>query len=168
MTRINVVPPAELSDQHLLAEYREIQRIPAALEKSLRAHGGVTDAVVAKIPKAYCVGSGHVYFFYNKGTFLRNRFAALCKEMAKRGMQVRYTVYDPQGKMHAPCWSGTYKATKEARALNQTRLRARWSEKPQWYRWTQPSQRPNWISLPSASTPRSTGAERVGSDEAGC
>lgn len=28
MTRINVVPPSELCDQHLLAEFRELTRIP--------------------------------------------------------------------------------------------------------------------------------------------
>ena len=27
MTRINVVPVKELSDQHLIAEYRELQRV---------------------------------------------------------------------------------------------------------------------------------------------
>ena len=27
MTRINVIPPAELSDQHLIAEYRELPRV---------------------------------------------------------------------------------------------------------------------------------------------
>ncbi|HGJ5874346.1 MAG TPA: pyrimidine dimer DNA glycosylase/endonuclease V [Arsenophonus apicola] len=28
MTRINVIPPNELCDQHLLAEHRELTRIP--------------------------------------------------------------------------------------------------------------------------------------------
>ena len=33
MTRINLVPPAELCDQHLLAEHRELTRIPNAVAK---------------------------------------------------------------------------------------------------------------------------------------
>lgn len=33
MTRINLVPPAELCDQHLLAEHRELTRIPNAVLK---------------------------------------------------------------------------------------------------------------------------------------
>ena len=33
MTRINLVPPTELCDQHLLAEHRELTRIPNAVAK---------------------------------------------------------------------------------------------------------------------------------------
>ncbi len=33
MTRINLVPPSELCDQHLLAEYRELTRIPNLVAK---------------------------------------------------------------------------------------------------------------------------------------
>jgi len=33
MTRINLVPPEELCDQHLLAELRELPRIPNAVLK---------------------------------------------------------------------------------------------------------------------------------------
>ena len=33
MTRINLVSPAELCDQHLLAEHRELTRIPNAVAK---------------------------------------------------------------------------------------------------------------------------------------
>ena len=34
MTRINVgIPPAELTDKHLLAEHREIKRIPNCIAK---------------------------------------------------------------------------------------------------------------------------------------
>ena len=31
MTRINLIPPKELCDQHLLAEFRELTRIPNAV-----------------------------------------------------------------------------------------------------------------------------------------
>lgn len=38
MTRINLIPPAQLSDQHLLAEYRELPRIfTMAHEAALRS-----------------------------------------------------------------------------------------------------------------------------------
>jgi len=33
MTRINLVPPQELCDQHLLAEHRELTRIPNAVAR---------------------------------------------------------------------------------------------------------------------------------------
>ena len=37
MTRINLVPPEELMDQHLFAEFREIKMVPKSLRRSLRA-----------------------------------------------------------------------------------------------------------------------------------
>ena len=37
MTRINLVPPEELSDQHLVAEYREIFMVGYSLQRSLRS-----------------------------------------------------------------------------------------------------------------------------------
>lgn len=33
MTRINLIPPEELCDQHLLAEHRELTRIPNAVAR---------------------------------------------------------------------------------------------------------------------------------------
>ena len=37
MTRINLVPPEELSDQHLVAEYREIFMVGSSLQRSLKS-----------------------------------------------------------------------------------------------------------------------------------
>ena len=37
MTRINLVPPEELSDQHLIAEYREIFMVGSSLQRSLKS-----------------------------------------------------------------------------------------------------------------------------------
>ena len=37
MTRINLIHPSELTDQHLFAEFREIKMIPKSLRRSLRA-----------------------------------------------------------------------------------------------------------------------------------
>ena len=37
MTRINIVPVDELMDQHLIAEYREITMVPAALNRTLKS-----------------------------------------------------------------------------------------------------------------------------------
>jgi deoxyribonuclease V len=35
MTRINLLPPSELADQHLLAEWRELPRIFGLVKKKL-------------------------------------------------------------------------------------------------------------------------------------
>ncbi len=37
MTRINLVQPDELSNQHLVAEYREIFMVGSALQRSLKS-----------------------------------------------------------------------------------------------------------------------------------
>ena len=41
MTRINIIPVRELYDQHLIAEYREITMIPAALNRTLKSKNGL-------------------------------------------------------------------------------------------------------------------------------
>ena len=39
MTTINIIPVSELTDQHLIAEYREITMVPAALTRTLNSIG---------------------------------------------------------------------------------------------------------------------------------
>ena len=63
MTRINVgIPPAELVNQHLIAEHREIKRIPNCIAKGKYNMDG--------IPDKFKLGTGHVKFFYNKLLYL--------------------------------------------------------------------------------------------------
>ena len=83
MTRINIIPPKELYDQHLIAEYREITMVPAALYRTLKSKTGL---IHSKIPKKYTLNKGHVYFFYNKGKYLDNRYNELIAEMKSRGI----------------------------------------------------------------------------------
>lgn len=75
MTRINLVPPAELCDQHLLAEHRELTRIPNAVAKGKYHLKGQ--------PAEYKLGEGHVRFFFNKMAFLKNAMIS-CTPNAKR------------------------------------------------------------------------------------
>lgn len=61
MTRINLgVPVRNLTDEHLLAEHREIKRIPNAYLVALRSGS------IDKVPKKFCLGRGHVLFFIDK------------------------------------------------------------------------------------------------------
>ena len=82
MTRINLVPPAELCDQHLLAEHRELTRIPNAVAKGKFHLKGQ--------PTEYKLGEGHVRFFFNKLAFLKKRYDALHAECKARGFNVQY------------------------------------------------------------------------------
>ena len=84
MTRINLVNPSELKDQHLIAEYREITMIPAALNRTLNSKIGLRRE---KISKKYTLNSGHVYFFYDKGEYLYNRYRDIIREMKNRGFK---------------------------------------------------------------------------------
>ena len=82
MTRINVgIPPAELVNQHLIAEHREIKRIPNCIAKGKYNMDG--------IPDKFKLGTGHVKFFYNKLLYLKNRYTSLYNECIKRGFNVQ-------------------------------------------------------------------------------
>jgi hypothetical protein len=85
MTRINAnIPPKLLTDQHLLAEHREIKRICDLYNKRI-AKGCIND-----IPKTFALGSGHVLFFLDKGKFTHNRYLALHEECKKRKFDVSF------------------------------------------------------------------------------
>ena len=80
MTRINCAIPVEkLTDEHLLAEHREIKRLPGCLDKSIKSGS------IKKVPKTFCLGKGHVTFFVNKGKFTLNRYKKIYNECIKRG-----------------------------------------------------------------------------------
>ena len=82
MTRINVdIPPADLVNQHLIAEHREIKRIPNCIAKGKYNMEG--------IPDKFKLGAGHVKFFYNKLLYLKNRYTSLYNECIKRGFNVQ-------------------------------------------------------------------------------
>jgi len=84
MTRINIIPVQELYDQHLIAEYREITMVPAALKRTLKSKAGLNHS---KIPNNYTLNKGHVYFFYNKGKYLDKRYTQIINEMKERGFK---------------------------------------------------------------------------------
>ena len=81
MTRINVgVKPKELPNKFLIAEHREIVRIPNAI-KSGRF-------VMTGQPIHFCLGTGHVKFFYDKLEYLRKRYVEIYTELRSRGVNV--------------------------------------------------------------------------------
>ena len=93
MTRINVIPPRELVDKHLLAEYRELPRVFGLIEKW--QDRGCPETGVTR----YTMGKGHVKFFYNKAVWLAMRFDQLVAEMQHRDFKppVHQSVAQSQG-----------------------------------------------------------------------
>lgn len=143
MTRINLIPPGELSDQHLFAEFREIKMIPKSLRRSInavRGRGRGLGELWQSIPKHYCLGKGHVSFFYNKGAYLRCRYGEICAELEERGINFDKTAQLDSDNIYALLdndWQDEYKwPTVEALALIRERIAERIAKQPTWYRWT--------------------------------
>ncbi|AHX01077.1 putative deoxyribonuclease [Nitrincola phage 1M3-16] len=86
MTRINLIDPSLLTDQHLLAEHRETTRIPNTI-KSGKAK--VDKVSLAKTPYKYTLGTGHIKYFYRKLSWLKKRYEDVTEECIRRGFNVK-------------------------------------------------------------------------------
>lgn len=135
MTRINLVDPSELTDQHLFAEFREITRIPAHVIKS-SAKLPIKN-LLHHVPDQYRLGYGHVTFFYNKGLFLYKRFDALVAELEVRAVINfnRAVRFDTTGIMRHPLLYNDYTPSNYEIGLSKARLAERIALKPSWYRY---------------------------------
>lgn len=81
MTRINSsIRPIELCDKMLLAEHREIVRIPNVIKSG--------KADLNNIPQDFRLGQGHVKFFYNKIEYLHKRYVDIRIECIVRNFNV--------------------------------------------------------------------------------
>jgi len=134
MTRINLVDPSELSDQHLVAEYREIFMVGSSLQRSLKSKNW--EKTLANIPKKYTLNKGHVTFFYNKGKYLYKRYDLLINEMKNRGMNPNS---DRTFKIEQ--WPkelfNDWKPETEDYKIIRARIKEKIEMKPDWYRFTQ-------------------------------
>lgn len=125
MTRINVVPVEELSRLHLIAEYKEITRLPNNIKKSMSRKSKPFS--MDEIPKEYVLGKGHVKFFYDKCLFLKKRFEMLVKEMLRRGYKPNFrdsSIFNVKEYLN-----NDYTPTEAALALNRERIKHR---SPNW------------------------------------
>ena len=131
MTRVNAgLDPKTLKRMHLLAELREITMVPASLARSLRTKS--QSAVLKSIPATFTLNTGHVKFFYNKLTFLVNRFDLLADEMERRGYSPdrgRKKAFDG----FAECFYNNWTPTDAANTLITKRIELRISQKPHLY-----------------------------------
>lgn len=127
MTRINVIPVSELSDQHLIAEYHELPRV-------LKQDINIADA-----PDKYCLGKGHMKWARRHAFFVKDRYKALIDEMIYRGFKTMYGIiegwYNP---------ATDYTVLPKDIELNRQRIREKYNMKPDWYRWTKRT-KPQWL-----------------------
>jgi hypothetical protein len=116
MTRINVgVDPRELNTKMLIAEHREIKRIPNVI-KSGRFH-------LTGQPKQFTLGQGHVKFFYTRIAFLQARYKTIFDECIRRGFNV--TNYSDSFEGIPSMFMGDYEPTESDRNLILDRIALR-------------------------------------------
>lgn len=138
MTRINsAIAVKSLTDEHLLAEHREIKRLPQCLLTSLRRN------CPPRIPKRFTLGRGHVSFFYDKMTYTFKRFREIHAECLKRGFNV--TDFSENwdklgGACGNPFYWDDYAPTETERVLLVERIteRIRGSKKPCFHYYGEP------------------------------
>ena len=137
MTRINLIEPSELTDQHLIAEYREIFMVGGSLKRTLVSKNGYQKS---KVPKKYTLNAGHVYFFYNKGQYLDKRYQQLIKEMKKRGFKPDKTRIFPKEIFIENGLYNNWIPNPEDYKLIRQRIEEKIKMKPKWYRMTDNNQ----------------------------
>lgn len=128
MTRINVVEPSELTNKHLMGELHEITRVYGLVRKAQdRKINKYNFKDKIKQPDAYTLGTGHVYFFYDKLGFITERYYALNHEAVKRNFNVN--PIDKQQLLSGiqEWWFGDYHPTQEALEINRKRIEERLS-----------------------------------------
>lgn len=132
MTRINLINPGELSDQHLVAEYREIFMVGSSLQRSMKSKSW--SKTINNIPKNFTLNKGHVTFFYNKGKYLDKRYQKLVNEMKKRGMNP-----NPDRKFKKDQWPkelyNDWQPIQKDYEIIRKRIDEKVSLKPDWYRF---------------------------------
>lgn len=133
MTRINSdVDPKTLMDQHLMAEYRELPMVLASLRRSLKTQS--EREILKKIPPRFTLNKGHVLFFYNKLTFLKNRYDRLVDELINRGYNLdQNRVLDLSG--IPTTFFNDWTARPADDAVIEQRIKEKIAMKPLWYKY---------------------------------
>ena len=131
MTRVNLVDVTLLADQHLMAEWREIKMIPAALRKSIDSRS--VKGAFGMIPDEFCLNRGHISFFYDKMQFLRERYGQITGELTSRGYNLYHTdfLFDIPLRFRTREW----KPSRAEISVSAERIVERLDMKRHWYRF---------------------------------
>lgn len=128
MTRINLVDPTELTDQHLIAEYREVRLLTSNTRRSFEAGENPH-----KIPKQFTLNAGHCLFFKDKGQYISNRYQQLIAEMRERGFEPQCLEIDESAWL--PGYFNDWTPSEADKDIVRERIKERISAKPSWYRY---------------------------------
>ncbi|MGO4449446.1 pyrimidine dimer DNA glycosylase/endonuclease V [Phyllobacterium sp. TAF24] len=122
MTRINCIPPAELTGPHLVAEYRELPRVFALVRAAIVRGETPSDR---RNPLHYTLGTGHVRFFYPRLGYLAKRQSHLIAEMLARGYSPQFANTDQLLVGFPLEWCADWDPTGEAMQINRMRIAER-------------------------------------------
>lgn len=135
--RGNLVPVVELMDQHLMAEWRELKMVPAALRRSMRSKS--VEMIMSSIPSSFVLGKGHITFWYNKLTFLTERYAMLTTELLLRGFNLQYRGgFETFTKDLPKVFFNHYYPNATEIGMSRARIAEKIAMKPSWYKKTAP------------------------------
>jgi deoxyribonuclease (pyrimidine dimer) len=127
MVRVNIIKPKKLLDQHLIAEWNEIQMLLGTIVKYPNIRTIVPD---------FKLGRGHINFFKDKALYLMRRLQSIREEMLSRGYEPSKTIteigdfYIPKiPEVHLQNWHPTVRDFE----IIKERLIEKHSQKPDWY-----------------------------------
>jgi len=122
--RCNVgIHPLLLTDQHLIAEYRELFIVLGQLKKQ--------NYKTNSIPENFSLGLGHINFFKNKLFYLKKRHSEIIKEMDYRGFTHNLR-FDLPG---IPKLENDWAPTLNDSVIVRNRIKERLLQKENWYRY---------------------------------
>ena len=134
MTRINLIQPSKLYDQHLLAEWREIKMVPASLRRSLKTKS--KEDILKSIPKNFTLNTGHVKFFFDKLDYLSHRYESLTTELLKRNFKLYHTGNFSDFCENIPQeFFGDYIPEEKDFLIITNRINEKIAMRPNWYRY---------------------------------
>lgn len=134
MTRINLLQPQELADQHLLSEYRELPRIIGLVKKSV--HSKKIEEIKKKMTDKYVLGTGHVIFFYNKGEFLEKRYSSIVEELKNRKFSVQFDKLDVSIFIENGLYYNDWVPSEEEIKISLERIKEKIAMKPLFYKYS--------------------------------
>jgi len=128
---MNLVSVNELTDQHLRAEFVETKMLIHAFFRSINSKNGIVEE---RISKTYTLNKGHVYFFYNKMGFLKERYDKIITELKARNVNIDPTKLADFSNVPINRLNN-YFPTEDEIAISKKRIDQRISLKPEWYRY---------------------------------
>lgn len=130
MTRINLIHPKFLTDQHLIAEKKEINQLAGQLQKSINSINFNFDS----LPNEFVLGTGHVRFFYKNGKFIEDRYKSVTDECIFRGFDAKYNFNDVWSRLGSQFRHDFVPEAKHI-AISKQRILDRINSKPNYYRY---------------------------------